>query len=241
MAIPKENASYCDVAYWDDRYQTEVTYDWLLPYHTYAHLISRHVKKTDRILMLGCGNSPLSELLFKDGFKNIENIDYSRVVINNMASHCDDCAQMKWHVMDATQLQFPDSSFDVVIEKATLDAMMVKEKDPWTISESTQILVTKVLKEVSRVLCSGGRFISITFAQPHFRSPLYADTQFDWSLDTFEFGSSFHYFCYVMTKGQRLSSNAVSHYCLPTFRRNSSTSQSSEPESEDFLLQILAS
>lgn len=153
MAIPKENASYCDVAYWDDRYQTEVTYDWLLPYHTYAHLISRHVKKTDRILMLGCGNSPLSELLFKDGFKNIENIDYSRVVINNMASHCDDCAQMKWHVMDATQLQFPDSSFDVVIEKATLDAMMVKEKDPWTISESTQILVTKVLKEVNSEFC----------------------------------------------------------------------------------------
>lgn len=241
MAIPKENASYCDVAYWDDRYRTEATYDWLLPYHTYAHLIGRHVKKTDRILMLGCGNSPLSELLFKDGFKNIENIDYSQVVINNMVSHCGDCAQMKWHIMDATQLQFPNSSFDVVIEKATLDAMMVKEKDPWTISESTRVQVTKVLKEVSRVLCNGGRFISITFAQPHFRSPLYADTQFDWSLDTFEFGSSFHYFYYIMTKGQRLLSSAISHYCLPTFRRNSSTSQSSEHDSEDFLLRILAS
>lgn len=239
--IPKENARYCDVAYWDDRYRNEDTYDWLLPYHTYAHLIRQHVQSTDRILMLGCGNSPLSELLYKDGFRNIENIDYSHVVINNMSSHCSDCAQMKWHVMDATHLQFPDGSFDVVIEKATIDSMMVKEKDPWNVSEPTRVTVTKVLNEISRVLRRGGRFISITFAQPHFRSPLYADIQFNWSLDTFKFGTSFHYFCYVMTKGQELSLDATTSYHLPVFRRNSMTSQSSEPENEDFLLKILAS
>lgn len=239
--IPKENASYSDVAYWDDRYRNEDRYDWLLPYHTYAHLIKQHVHSTDRILMLGCGNSPLSELLYKDGFRNIENIDYSHVVINNMSVHCSDCAQMKWHAMDATHLQFPDGSFDVVIEKATIDSMMVKEKDPWNVSEQTKVTVTKVLSEVSRVLCSGGRFISITFAQPHFRSPLYANVQFNWSLDTFKFGTSFHYFCYVMTKGRELSLDATPCYHLPVFRRNSTASQSSEPENEDFLLKILAS
>ncbi|KAH8038833.1 hypothetical protein HPB51_003336 [Rhipicephalus microplus] len=231
--IPKENASYCDVAYWDDRYRNEDTYDWLLPYHTYAHLIKQHVHDTDRILML----VPLSELLYKDGFRNIENIDYSHVVINNMSVHCSDCAKMKWHVMDATNLQFLESSFDVVIEKATIDSMMVKEKDPWNVSEQTKATVTKV----SRVLRSGGRFISITFAQPHFRSPLYANVQYDWSVDTFKFGTSFHYFCYVMTKGRELSLGATPCYHLPIFRRNSNASQSSEPENEDFLLKILAS
>lgn len=240
-AIPKENTRYSDVTYWDDRYRDEATYDWLLPYNTYDHLLRQHVQKTDRILMIGCGNSPLSELLFRDGFRNIENIDYSQVVISRMASHCGDCEQMKWHVMDATQLQFPDGSFDVVIEKATIDAMMVAEKDPWNISQSTRSTVTKVLGEVSRVLRHGGRFISITFTQPHFRGPLYADTQFKWSLDTFEIGNGFHYFYYVMTKGRTLSSDATPRYQSPVFRRNSSASQSSEPENEDFLLGILAS
>lgn len=92
-------------------------------------------------------------MLFRDGFRNVENIDYSAVVIDNMASHCDHCSQMKWHVMDATQLRFPDSSFDVVIEKATLDAMMVRERDPWNLSEATQLQVDLVLREVTGILC----------------------------------------------------------------------------------------
>lgn len=103
---------------------------------------------TALVLYPGCGNSPLSEFLYKDGFKNVENIDYSQVVIDRMSSHCDHCSRMGWHVMDATQLRFQDASFDVVLEKATLDAMMVSEKDPWNVSDRTKSEVTRVLGEV---------------------------------------------------------------------------------------------
>lgn len=34
-------------------------------------------------------------------------------------------------VMDMTNMTFPEGSFEVVIEKATLDALMVEERDLW--------------------------------------------------------------------------------------------------------------
>lgn len=50
--------------------------------------------------------------------------------------------------MDARRLAFPDSSFDVVMEKGTLDAMLVEERDPWNISDASVQLLHEVLKEV---------------------------------------------------------------------------------------------
>ncbi|MGH0175052.1 UNVERIFIED_CONTAM: hypothetical protein FKN15_069535 [Acipenser sinensis] len=55
------------------------------------------------------------------------------------------------------------------------------------------------LIKVSRVLQPGGRFISITFTQPHFRKQQYAREEFCWSARHDAYGSGFHYFLYVMT------------------------------------------
>ena len=38
--------------------------------------------------MLGCGNSMLSEDMYNDGYRNIVNIDFSSIVINNMKRKC---------------------------------------------------------------------------------------------------------------------------------------------------------
>lgn len=42
------------------------------------------MRKDDNILMVGCGNSRLSEDMFDDGFTTLTNIDVSRVVIEQM-------------------------------------------------------------------------------------------------------------------------------------------------------------
>lgn len=55
------------------------------------------------------------------------------------------------------------------------------------------------------MLTSTGRFISITFAQPHFRKSIYARENYGWNIRTETFGDGFHFFFYVMTKGQPLS------------------------------------
>jgi hypothetical protein len=61
--------------------------------------------------------------------------------------------------------------------------------------------------QVSQVLSSRGRFISITFAQPHFRKRIYARELYGWSIRTETFGDGFHFFFYVMIKGERLSAH----------------------------------
>ena len=42
------------------------------------------IKTTDRILMVGCGNSKLSDQMFKAGYCDIVNIDISPAVIEQM-------------------------------------------------------------------------------------------------------------------------------------------------------------
>lgn len=86
--------------------------------------------------------------MYMAGYTTITNVDYSSVCVENMAQRHSDCISMSWVCMDARRLAFPDSSFDVVMEKGTLDAMLVEERDPWNISDASANLLHKVLKEV---------------------------------------------------------------------------------------------
>lgn len=203
--LPDSNSRYKDVDYWDERYKHEESFEWFGNFSNFKHLLELHVRKEDRILVLGCGNSLMSSDMHSCGFTSITNIDYSAVCIEAMAARHRGCPGMDWRQMDARSLTFAEGSFDVVLEKGTLDAMMVEEKDPWHVSPETSETVQQVLKQVSRVLKLGGRFISITFAQPHFRKQLYTREEFGWSVRHDAYGSSFHYFLYVMTKGEALS------------------------------------
>eukprot|EP00349_Pseudokeronopsis_sp_Brazil_P006391 CAMPEP_0202968576 /NCGR_PEP_ID=MMETSP1396-20130829/13928_1 /ASSEMBLY_ACC=CAM_ASM_000872 /TAXON_ID= /ORGANISM="Pseudokeronopsis sp., Strain Brazil" /LENGTH=63 /DNA_ID=CAMNT_0049695033 /DNA_START=192 /DNA_END=383 /DNA_ORIENTATION=+ len=60
-------------------------------------------------------------------------------------------------------LQYEDASFDVVIDKATMDVVMTGNKDPWNPSEECKKKADLVVKNVLRVLKKGGLFIQITF------------------------------------------------------------------------------
>lgn len=203
--LPEENSRYKDVDYWDERYQTEQYYDWLGDFSKFQHLIKQHIRKEDSILMLGCGNSSLSGDMYSAGYHSITNIDYSSVCISAMSSRYKDCPGMTWKEMDVRQLSFCDASFDVVLEKATLDALMVEEKSPWSMSPQTATFIHHTLTEISRCLKPGGRFISITFANPFFRKRLYARSEYDWSIKHHTYGDGFEYYLYVLTKGEPLS------------------------------------
>ncbi|KAL4635962.1 endothelin-converting enzyme 2-like [Arapaima gigas] len=203
--VPACNSRYKDVEYWDERYEKEESFEWFGDLSKFQHLLERHVHKEDNILVLGCGNSSLSFNMYQRGFCSITNIDYSGVCIETMAKRHADCQEMQWLKMDARHLAFSESTFDVVLEKGTLDAMTVEEKDPWNVSAETAGLIHQVLKEISRVLKPGGRFISITFAQPHFRKRLLACYEYGWSVQTHSYGAGFQYFLYVLTKGESLS------------------------------------
>uniref|UniRef100_UPI0037E830F5 EEF1A lysine methyltransferase 4 n=1 Tax=Semicossyphus pulcher TaxID=241346 RepID=UPI0037E830F5 len=203
--LPDDNSRYKDVDYWDERYKTEQCYDWLGSFSKFEHLLEKHVKKEDSILILGCGNSSMSGDMYSAGYRSITNVDYSSVCISTMSARHSDCPGMSWHQMDVRQLAFPDASFDVVLEKATLDAIMVGEKSPWRVSPQTACFIHQALTEISRCLKPGGRFVSVTFADPFFRKRLYAKTEYKWSVKKHSYGEGLEYFVYVMTKGEELS------------------------------------
>ena len=55
-------------------------------------------KRSDRILMLGCGTSTLSEALWADGWMSVTNVDYSEVAVNYMRQRNATCEGMEYLV-----------------------------------------------------------------------------------------------------------------------------------------------
>ncbi|CAL8367781.1 unnamed protein product [Boreogadus saida] len=77
------------------------------------------------------------------------------------------------------------------------------ERAPSDASESGES--SQRWRTVRRALRPRGRFLSLTFAQPHFRKPLYARREYRWSVAQHTYGDGFHYFLYAMTAGEELS------------------------------------
>lgn len=77
--------------------------------------------------MAGCGNSRLSEDLYEDGYSSIANIDISRVVVDQMTDKYKEKPALTWQQMNVCSLEFPDESYDAVIGKATMDAVLCGE------------------------------------------------------------------------------------------------------------------
>ncbi len=107
LPLPDSNAEYGTHHYWEQRYAVEESYDWITSYAQVAELIAgAGVKKEDRILIVGCGNSPFSAAMYDDGYHNIVNIDYSAVVIEREKAKWARCENMQYLCMDMTNLEF---------------------------------------------------------------------------------------------------------------------------------------
>ncbi|KAJ1961490.1 hypothetical protein IWQ62_003848 [Dispira parvispora] len=201
-ALPEKNADYGTQEYWEARYTKEdpnTTFDWFKTYHELQSIFQQECPdKEANVLMLGSGNSTLSEDMYRDGYHNITNVDFSKSVIEHMRERCRDMPSMRWELMDIRDLQLTDQSFDVVIDKGTMDALMCEQGDVWEPSAELVHQVEQEVNEVVRVLRPGGKFIYITFGQPHFRRRYLQRPEL--SLEIRTIGDAFHYFVYVATK-----------------------------------------
>ena len=145
-----EREKFKEKQYWDERYETEEHFDWFCQLSSFEHLLFQHVKPSDRILNLGCGNSSLSASLYEKGYQNIDNIDFSQTVISSMKERTQYMMpKMRWHVMDMLELAFDSGSFDVELDKGSLDALMVDQGDVWNPKQEVIRRVEKAIAEVS--------------------------------------------------------------------------------------------
>jgi SAM-dependent methyltransferase len=98
---------YGAAAYWDARYSspspssTATTgggggafFDWYQAYPALRPLLRARLPASSRVLMLGCGNSLLSEDMVKDGYEEVVNVDISSVVIEQMREKHVDIPQL---------------------------------------------------------------------------------------------------------------------------------------------------
>jgi len=113
------------------------------------------------ILNIGCGSSLLAEELHADGFRDVTNVDISSNVVEQMSKRYSSLGY-RWQVMDVTKMTFPESKFDVIFDKGTLDALY----------SGDQPGVVATMEEVYRVLKPGGAFFSVTFGEPERRTEL---------------------------------------------------------------------
>ena len=125
-------------------------------------IIEDLITKDSKILILGWGNAEFSEDMYKDGYENICNIDISPVVIEQMNKRNTDKPNMTWEVMNVTDMGFKDETFDIAIDKSTIDALL------W--GDNAFLNVAKMTKEVQRVLKPKGVYFVISYGRPENRT-----------------------------------------------------------------------
>jgi SAM-dependent methyltransferase len=105
-----------------------------------------------KTLVLGGGTSELGLAMWRDGFKNVTNVDASAVAIDTMSRKHSEYQGLEYLVRDITDLSgFSDAAFDLVVEKMTLE----------TLSEDA---IQRAVAEAFRLLSRGGLLLSIGMA-----------------------------------------------------------------------------
>jgi ubiquinone/menaquinone biosynthesis C-methylase UbiE len=172
-------ARYAEKAYWDERYTyDQEPFDWYQRYATcggFRDAVRECVHKSDQILIVGAGTSRLGEEMFGDGYSNLFNMDASPVACKLLEERYERTGGLPIdnRVGDVQLLSFNDGSFDAIIDKGTLDALLCAE----------QTAGNAMLAEVSRVLrSSGGCFVHVTDCPPDKRLPLLQNARFRWKL-----------------------------------------------------------
>lgn len=90
--------------------------------------------------------------------------------------------------------------FDVVIDKAAMDAVLAAKGDTWDPPESLLLEAHAICESVCSVLRPGGLFIQVSFSQPHFRKPYLMQNPAWWSDEGVcveKVDAGFGYFAYI--------------------------------------------
>ena len=169
---------YSSLSYWENRYTNEhlEIFEWYQTYETLKEKIGEYFKTTDKVLNVGCGTSKFAEDLYIDDIKDVTNIDFSENAIKIMVEYYQEQqVEMNYKKMDVCEMtEFADKTFDVVFDKALLDAMLC--------GENALITVEKMMKEIYRVLKDEGFYIIISNTNEDGRKLLFDNQMWEYSV-----------------------------------------------------------
>ena len=200
MSSPEELQKLGSPVYWDDIYRSGGSHEWFKSFSQLEPFLRKKLTPTDLnplLLHLGCGDSTLPQDLLALGYTEQVCVDFSETVIEQMRSQCPD---LDWRVEDVRNLTSADSAFHFAIDKGTLDAMIWGSN--WDPPQDVRDNIRRYVDEVARVMKPGGRWIYVTFRQPHFmRTHLTREEVWDIDIEMLQDErGTFEYFAYVMTR-----------------------------------------
>lgn len=112
--------------------------------------------------------------MYSEGYHNIVNIDFSKNAIAEMEKKAIDTHGLQFLEMDILNMTFPRNTFDVVIDKATLDSVLCAE-------ESSRLIQT-MLKQIHRVLKPYGMFMMLSYAKSQLRLNYLKKKDYSWDI-----------------------------------------------------------
>ncbi|CAM6028268.1 unnamed protein product [Sphagnum balticum] len=168
--------AYGDDTYWNDRYTANpIVFDWYQKYEGVKAFINMYIPKATRVLVIGCGNSTMSEEMVHDGYIEVVNIDISSVVLEFMVAKYKGVKEMAFSRMDVREMKnLKELTIDHVIDKGLFDSFMCGIDAPTNV----QLMLT----EVRRVMKPKGVYILITYGDPRVRLPYLKTTEFQWEI-----------------------------------------------------------
>ncbi|RZF35487.1 hypothetical protein LSTR_LSTR013131 [Laodelphax striatellus] len=166
--LPKSDSDFTKKDYWDSFFvkRGNEAFEWYGEYRELRGIFEKYIKISDSILVIGCGNSNLSVDLYDAGYKSMMNIDIGNVAIKQMQRKCKKRNGLVFKQMDVQKMEFEDGTFNVALDKGTLDALLPK------VTDESQETVLNMFKDISRVLKIGGRYIIVSLLQKHVLSYL---------------------------------------------------------------------
>jgi ubiquinone/menaquinone biosynthesis C-methylase UbiE len=135
--------------------------------------------------------------MYDDGYKTIVNIDISEVVIKQMAERNEGRPEMEWVTVDALRTDFEDESFDAIVDKSTLDAILCGDFSFYN--------AAKMMSEMQRILRTDGFFLSISYGKPETRVYHFSRKHLDFDISCFVLNSKYY-------ASSDLSNHVSEHY-----------------------------
>jgi ubiquinone/menaquinone biosynthesis C-methylase UbiE len=153
-----EAVSYSSQEYWETRYQkVQGFHEWYCSYDNLKPLLEQKISLNHSVLEIGCGDSPLLPGLLEAGHTGLlHGIDFSKSIIlkliDDQTKKSELCVTAEYLEMDARHLKYEDDSWDVVLDKGTLDAMLCDKETGLVNARELTEEACRVLKKSSGVM-----------------------------------------------------------------------------------------
>ena len=156
--VETEDTLYSSQEYWESRYQApEGFHEWYCSYENLKPLFEMHISSSGSVLEIGCGDSPLVTGMLAGGHSGkLHAIDFSESIIRKVVDDQEKVrsskSKIKYLEMDARKLIYESDSWDAIIDKGTLDAMLCDKKTGLTNARELTSEACRVLHKSSGVL-----------------------------------------------------------------------------------------